>query len=306
LLSVSPVFRKTQFKKLMIKILITGGTGFIGRALTEQLRRKYFIFSPESTVLNLLDAHAVLTYLDLNRFDIVIHTATWNATKTSTKDTDLVLENNLRMFFNLARGAMFYKRMIYYGSGAEFDRNHWAPKMQEDYFDCFVPSDQYGFSKYIMNKYAESTSNNIYNLRLFGVFGKYEDWKIRFISQTCCRVIHNIPITINQNVNFDYLYIDDLVKITDWFINHEPKEKSYNVCTGSASQLSNIAQMILEFSGKNLDVTFLNQGMGREYSGDNTKLMREMNGFAFSNISACIPELYSWYQNQSGILAEKL
>jgi GDP-L-fucose synthase len=105
--------------------------------------------------------------------------------------------------------------MIYYGSGAEFDRNNWIPKMKEEYFDSFVPTDQYGFSKYIINKYTER-AENIFNLRLFGVFGKYEDYQIRFISQTCCRAIYDLPITINQNVNFDYTYIDDVVEITDY------------------------------------------------------------------------------------------
>lgn len=277
-----------------MKIFITGGTGFIGRNLYEQLYPKYDLFTPDSTELNLLNETDVLAYLQKNSFDIIIHTATWNATKTSTKDTKLVFENNLRMFFNLARCSRFFKRMIYYGSGAEFDRNHWTPKMKEEYYDTFVPADQYGFSKYIMNKFTEN-SVNIYNLRLFGVYGKYEDWQIRFISQSCCRAFYNLPITINQNVAFDYTHVNDVIEITDWFVNNQPKYKSYNVCTGSTYTLLELAEKILAISGKKLPIVIVEKAMGREYSGDNTRLINEMNGFKFKKIDDCIIDLYNWY-----------
>ncbi len=264
----------------------------------EQLRLRHSIFSPTSKDLNLLDADAVLSYLIQNKFDVIIHSATWNATNNSIKDTSLVLENNLRMFFNVTRGSNYYNKMIYYGSGAEFDRNHWIPKMDEEYFDSFVPTDQYGFSKYIMNKYSEK-AENIYNLRLFGVYGKYEDWQIRFISQTCCRAIHDLPIIINQNVNFDYTYIDDIVKITEWFINNQPKYKSYNICTGTTYTLLELAEKILTISGKKLHIRKMNDGMGREYSGSNMKLISEMDHFVFKNIDECIRKLYNWYSENS-------
>ena len=277
-----------------MKILVTGGSGFIGRNLKEQMSYKFEIFAPTSKDLNLLNEEAVLTYLKQNQFDVVIHSATWNATRTSTRDTNLVLENNLRMFFNLVRGSKFYRKMIYYGSGAEFERHHWIPKMKEEYFDSFVPVDQYGYSKYLMNKFAEK-AENIYNLRLFGVYGKYEDWQIRFISQSCCRAIYNIPITINQDVNFDYTHVDDIVEITDWFINNEPNAKSYNVCSGTSYKLSKLAQKVLSIAGKKLDIHISNDGLGREYSGDNSKLINDIGNFSFKNTDLGILDLYNWY-----------
>ena len=279
-----------------MKIFITGGTGFIGRNLKEQLSNKYNIFAPTSSELNLLNEALVYKYLKQYHFDVVIHAATWNATRTSTKDLTKVLENNLRMFFNIARCSNCYGKMIYFGSGAEYDRQHWIPKMKEDYFDTYVPTDQYGFSKYIMRKYTEK-AKNIYNLCLFGVFGKYEDWRIRFISNACCKVIFNLPITIEQNVFFDYMYIDDLIKITEWFIVNTPKEKTYNVCTGQTYDLLTLAKKVLEISGKNLDIIIKNEGMGKEYSGDNSRLLKEIGNYTFREIDICIKELYQWYLN---------
>jgi UDP-glucose 4-epimerase len=278
-----------------MKILITGGAGFIGKNLYEQFHMKYIVKTRNSTQLDLLDFNSVYDHIKKNKYDIIIHTATYDAApKTSVKDPQKVLEKNLRMFFNLARCNDYYDRLIYFGSGAEFSRENWQPGMNEAYFDKYVPSDQYGYSKYIMTKYSQSNSF-IYNLRLFGVFGKYEDWRYRFISNAISRVMLDQPIEIKQNVYFDYLYIDDLVKIVDWFLNNKPKHNVYNVCSGQAVDLKTLAEKVLSISGKNLDIIIKKKGLGREYSGDNTLIMKELSGLRLSSMEDSIRDLYNWY-----------
>jgi len=290
-----------------MKILITGESGFIGKNLKEQLvSDDYEVHAPTSTELNLLDNSKVSQYLKEHYFDVILHAATWAATRTSTKDITRVFENNIRIFFNIARCNKDFGKMIYYGSGAEFSREHWKPKMSEDYFDAYIPTDQYGFSKYIMNKHAEK-SKNIYNLRLFGIFGKYEDWKIRFISNAICKVIYDLPITIKQNVFFDYMYIDDLVEITKWFIYSSPKYKSYNICTGQIYDLRTLAIKVIEASSNNLNIFVGCDGMSQEYSGDNSRFISEIGGYSFRDMNDCIRELYHWYKsNKHHIDKERL
>jgi len=281
----------------MIKILITGGSGFIGRNLVEELQTGdgYFVAAPSSSELNLLNESTVEEYLRNNRFDLVIHAATWNATRNSPKDTSKVLDHNLRMFLNLARCKGLFGRFVYFGSGAEFSRPHWRPKMREDYFDAHVPTDQYGFSKYIMTKYTQC-HEGIYNLRLFGVFGKYEDWEIRFISNAICKTLWDLPITIKQNTAFDYLYIEDLIKICKWFIHNDPSQKVYNVCSGQVHELISLAEMVREASGKDVEIKVARPGLGTEYSGDNSRLVKELGGFSFTPIRSAIKRLYEWYE----------
>lgn len=278
-----------------MKVLITGGNGFIARNLSEQLGGEYDLVAPNSQVLNLLDADKVFDCLKSGKYDVVIHTATYDAApKHSIKDPAKVLENNLRMFFNLARGKAYFGKMIYFGSGAEYSREHWVPKMKEEYFDQHVPTDQYGFSKYVMTKYAQLT-DNIYNLRLFAVFGKYEDWRVRIISSICHAVAHDLPVRINQNKYYDFTHIDDLVKIVKWFIGNKPKKSVYNLCSGNAIDFKSIAEMVIKMSGKKLDIIIEAEGLGREYSGENALLMNELKGFKFSPMDGSIKDMYAWH-----------
>ena len=282
-----------------MNILITGGSGFIGRSLCEQLSKVegYKIFCPSSKELNLLDELCSKIYIANRKINVVIHAATWNATKNTEKDSTKVLENNLRMFYNLIKCQHLYEKMVYYGSGAEFNREM-IPSKVNDYESLYIPEDQYGFSKYIMNQATEKYLKNVTNLRLFGCYGKYEDWKIRFISVACIKAINNLPITINQDVMFDYLYIDDLVNITKIFIDNDMPQKSYNICTSDPISLLELACKVRRIAKKNIDIKILNPKFGREYRGDNSLLMSQIK-YDFTPIDEGISKLYNYYVENS-------
>jgi len=285
----------------MKKILITGGDGFLAKSLYEKLIGNYQLISCNRSTLDLNDSVAVSSFLKKEKFDIVIHTATYDAApKDSLKNKNKVLENNLRMFFNLARCEDYFEKMLYFGSGAEFSREHWKPKMLESYFDKHVPVDQYGLSKYIMNKHAEQ-SNNIYNLRLFGVFGEYDDWRYRFIPNACCHALHGSPIYIHKNSRVDFLYIDDLLKIVSWFIESNPNHHVYNVCSGQVYDFVTWAKGIISISGKKIDFNVNSHAIG-EYSGDNSILLKEMSDFEFSSMEDSLRLLYQWYEKNKDMI----
>lgn len=276
-----------------MKVLITGGSGFIGRNLVEDLGGRYEIAAPTSAELNLLDEDCVREYLRAGHFDAVVHTATTRSNRRMGAPDDM-LDRNCRMYFNLARNHKMFGRMLHFGSGAEYSRAGLPPKVGESYFDTHVPKDPYGFSKYICTKHAE-TQSNIYVLRLFGVFGKYEAWDVRFISNACARVVKGLPIVIRQNVLFDYLYVRELAKLLTLFLEHEPREKTYNMCRGETYSLLELAKMVAAAAGGGSEIIVRNAALGAEYSGDNTRMMNELGGFVFRAMSDCVGELYQWY-----------
>ena len=280
-----------------MRILITGGSGFIGKNIYEGMKNKHEIYAPTHREMDFTLFGEVADYVQKMKFDTVIHAATHNATRNTKVDLSLVFRNNLKMFMNLYRLSTFYRRMFFFGSGAEFSSEHYIPKMKESYFDQHVPSDDYGFSKYIVNHMINTGPHNIFNLRLFGCFGPYEDWAIRFISNACCKAVYNMDITMKQNVYFDYLYIKDLIKVLQHFIETPSLSyKTYNICTGKIIDLVTIAKKVIYISGKNIAIKISEPGLKREYGGDNTRMMEELGSFEFTPIDEALTELYQFYE----------
>ena len=176
--------------------------------------------------------------------------------------------------------------------------------MGEDYFDTHVPSDQYGFSKYLMTKYAQAHSN-IFNLRVFGLFGKYDDWRYRFIPNACCRAVLNKPLVYRQNRIFDFLYMDDLCSIVDWFIQNNPRHSVYNVCSGETFSYEELLKIVRNVSGKQLDIKADLAGFGGEYSGDNARICSEMKNLNLTPMEMAIRQMYAWYEDNQGLIDEK-
>lgn len=281
-------------------ILITGARGFVGRNLVEYLSRfpsKYSLYYPYHKELELIDAEKVSDFIGRNKIDVIIHCASVGGSRKTGYDagkTDIV-STNLRMFFNLFRSMNDPMRMIFFGSGAEYDRLNYRPRMTEDYFGAHIPSDDYGFSKYVCSKFAEK-SKNIFNLRIFGMFGKYEDYEFKFISNSIVKNLFKLPIIINQNVNFDYMYIGDCVKIVERFISNKPKHNIYNLTTGTTVDLVTIANKINRISDFKSEIIVKNPGLGTEYSGDNSRLKKEIDP-QFTPVDNALKELYQYYKS---------
>jgi GDP-L-fucose synthase len=145
---------------------------------------------------------------------------------------------------------------------------------------------------------------------LFGVFGAYEDYTVRFISNACCRALKGLPIVLRQDVVFDYLYVKDLARITKWFIENGARQKAYNVCTGRPVALTELAQVIAQVSsrvsGRNPNVSVTTEGLGSEYSADNSRLLTEMGGYQFWDLQDSVKDLYAWYEKNKEIDVESL
>ncbi len=294
----------------MKKILLTGGNGFIGKNILESfLKNKYNIIAPSSSELNLSNDKEVDVFFKNNDIDFVIHSASKPGHRNAL-DINNVFYNNTRMFFNLERNKKYYKKFINIGSGAIYDIRAYQLKMKEDFFTKNIPIDQHGFCKYVCGKYIENT-DNFFDLRVFGIFGKYEDYTIRFISNMICKALLDLPLRIKQNRFFDYIFIDDLMPVLDYFIQNEPNYKAYNVTPDYSIELLSIAEKVLEISKKKLPIIFESDELGVEYSGDNSRLMKEIPNLKFTPIDIAIEKLYFWYKenisklNKEALLIDK-
>ena len=280
------------------RILITGSDGFIGKNLKVYFENytKNTVLSPSLKKLDLCKHEDVAVYLKKTKPDIIIHSASTLMVNKGYPDT--VCEDNLRMFFNLYEKKEKKTKLINLGSGSEYSRAYWKRNMKEEYFGKYIPIDSHSYSKYIISKFIENKkSEDLLNLRIFGIYGEYEDYRYKFISNCIAKNILNLPIIINQNCKFDYIYVKDFCMICEKLITKSHKFKTYNITPNTSIELKQIAEIINKISKKNLEVKVLNQGIGTYYTGDNKRLKAILPDFEFTSYFDGIKDVYKKIDN---------
>lgn len=280
----------------MKRILLTGGSGFIGRNVIDFYKNssEYEIISPTSKEFNCTNKDAVYDFLKNGKFDVVLNFAV-------PKGNQIMLDNGLRMYLNFAEHSDLFGRMICTGSGAEFDKSFDICSVTEEDLGKRIPADAYGIMKLTVNRMIEK-SDNIYNFRLFGIFGKYELWERRFISNICCKSLFDLPLTMRQNVYFDYLYINDFLRILDTFLHIEkPKYHSYNCVRGERYDLLSLCKILNKVSNKENRIIVCKDGLGNEYTASNERLINEIP-ITFTLIEDSIEEMYNYYSENKEII----
>ena len=280
-----------------MKVLITGAGGFIGSSLEAFLSRNKEIdtlLAPTREELDLSIEVEVDTYIERNRPDIIIHTANKGGGRNTVGLEDIV-HNNLRMFFNIAKQAPKVHKIIHFGSGAEYGKHKPIIKVKEEDAHQAFPLDDYGFYKSVCSRYIEKM-DNIINLRIFGCYGEREDYRYKFITNAIVKNLLGMPITINQNVRFDYLYIDDLMWMVEYFLFHRHEYCAYNAVSGKGIDLLNLAGIVNAVAESSVPIAILRKGLGNEYTADNSRILREFGDkFKLTPHETAIKKLYDHF-----------
>jgi UDP-glucose 4-epimerase len=236
-----------------MKILITGGNGYIAKSIRNSLWEKYHIISPNKQELDLTDTKSVDKFFEGKHFDVVIHTATIGGSRLQ-EDNETVSFYNLIMFYNLIRKKEQFNKLISFGSGAEF-RKEYSP---------------YGFSKNIINKLIQKY-NNFYNLRIYGVFNE-DELDTRFIKSSINNTLQGNPIKIHQDKLMDFIYMPDLVSIVEFYLTHTDLPKEIDCIYDDTVSLSNIAKQINKLSINKVPINIEDPLPGENYIGNYTEL----------------------------------
>jgi UDP-glucose 4-epimerase len=236
-----------------MKILITGGNGYIAKSIANSLWEKYHIISPGRQELDLLDSKSVDTFFEGKYFDVVIHTATVGGSRLKEED-ETVSFYNLIMFYNLIRKKDQFSKLISFGSGAEFKLD-------------YTP---YGFSKKIINKLIHK-HDNFYNLRIYAVFDEKEK-DTRFIKSNIQRYINNQPMVVHQDKLMDFIYMPDLISIVEYYITHTDLSKEVDCIYDDPYSLSSISKQINNLSANKVPINIEDPLPGQNYIGTYSEL----------------------------------
>ena len=232
-----------------MRVLVTGGNGYIAKSLTSALGSKYDITSVTRQDFDLTDTRATCNWFEDKYFDIVLHTAIVGGNRLKQDNSDVV-DQNLMMYYNLLGNRECYCKFINFGSGAE----------------QFQPHSPYGISKKII---ADSVSNTdkFYNLRIFGIFDENELDR-RFLKSNIIQYISREPMAIHENKMMDFFYMEDLVSVVEYYIDNNILSKEVNCCYKEKYTLKNIAEMINNLSDYTVSIELDDQRISDFYCGE--------------------------------------
>jgi GDP-L-fucose synthase len=250
-----------------MKILITGGNGNIAKMIKNNLSSYFDITCISRNDFDILDYVAVEKYLLENNFDILIHTAIKGGRRTKEENGDVV-HQNLLMFENIIKFAHRFKLIINFDSGAIYDRSTDIYCREEPEL-LTIPTDYYGFSKYVIYK-RSLQYQHVINFRIFNIFHINEE-PDRFIKSCFLAKKTGTNVTIFNDKYFDFMYEDDFVKVVKFYIDNYSKSlpKTFNLSYTNKYKLSEIANMILQNKEQ---ITVNDPNCSHNYCGNGTVL----------------------------------
>lgn len=272
-----------------MRILLTGSGGFIGKNLKLYLQDKFELLTPRSYELDLTNSNAVVEYFRTNDIDFIIHCGSIGGAR-GVQDKDSTIEDNLAMVDNILLNKKASARVILFGSGAMYDKSRALHKIKEAQIGEVVPNDLYGKSKLLISEKVKNRQD-VLMLNIFACYG-YGEKENRFPSYAINQVLRGEAIEINQNVVFDYLFVEDMEKIVEYFVSHFPTDKVINITPTNSISLLEIAKIVNRFGKKKVDIRIKNEVLNNEYTGDNTLLLKNYPELQFTDIKDGLKKLY--------------
>jgi ADP-L-glycero-D-manno-heptose 6-epimerase len=241
-----------------MRILVTGGSGFIGSNLLKRLAADGHTtvalddFS-SATWTNLVDYVGDVVTCDvatdpsplqrLEPFEVICHQA--SITDTTVMDQRKMMHNNVEGFRNLLDLAVRWgSRVVWASSAATYGRGP-APMKESQ---PAAPLNVYGYSKLAMERlaqrYFDRLKHPIVGLRYFNVYGPGENHKGKFASMIGqlarqMREGKRPRIFRDGEQKRDFVYIDDVVAANLAGMNSK-SSGVFNVGSGNAATFNGI------------------------------------------------------------------
>ena len=316
-----------------MKLLITGGAGFIGSHLSEHFinnneiviidnfNDSYNTKQKENNLKNIKNNKNFKLYkIDLRNlndlekvfkkeksFDYVIHLAGIAGVRPSEKNPKFYYEENVMATINLSETMKKYncKNLIYFSSSSVYGNNSNNKFSEEDSTDN--PVSIYAASKkaseVLLHNYYINYDFKIVIIRPFTVYGPRQrpDLAIHLFTRN---ILNNNEITIygDGSMKRDYTYISDLTDAIDKCLKYMNKRKKvyeiFNIASSNPKSINEVINTIKEITKKDIKYKYENKAIcdvNKTY-GDISKANKLLKWYPKTNFKDGMNYFIDWYK----------
>ena len=244
------------------KVLVTGGTGFIGTELVEQLHVRGY----EVTILDRKDKPIGLDHVkyiqgDLSNparcvmacgnQDYVIHLAAKARIPESFINPDEYFDSNVVGTRNIltAASAVGVRKFVYAGSSSVYGNNTAPnkPNHKPDPLNYYAMSKLFG--EHLCKQYKIMFDLNYNILRFFTVYSENQPTSLLF-GKFAQMVKDGQPVTIHGDGEFkrDYIHVSDVAKACIASMESKVKNDTFNVGTGNSISVNGVVDILKKYA----------------------------------------------------------
>lgn len=269
-----------------MRIFVTGGAGFIGKYLVQSLLDKKqtitifdnFSNSLEERVIDFEKKGVKIVKGDIRNIeevcsatkdhDIVIHLAAKISVEESVRNPTETFDVNVQGTKNVLTACLDNKinKIIISSSAAVYGESQQI-KLKEN--SIKKPISPYGESKMKMEeeiiKFCSVHKIDFIILRFFNIFGiGQSDEYAGVITKFRDKILQNNSLEIfgDGKQTRDFIAIEDVINSINQSIKKISKKGVYNIASGNAISIKQLAELMIAKSGKKLKVNFLKPKKG--------------------------------------------
>lgn len=308
----------------MKTVLLTGGTGFVGANLTRFLlalgcKVHLIVRSGFSNWrIREIQPHLYVHIVELTNFsklvetinhirpDWIFHLATHGAYSYQT-DTQQIVQTNMLGTINLVEACSKYgfEAFINTGSSSEYGFKDHAAK-EDEFAD---PNSCYAVTKLSATLFCRYIANqrklHISTLRLYSVFGAYEEPTRLFPTLVKHGLRNEFPPLVDPAIARDFVYIDDVINAYHLAVTQPTREYGaiYNVGTGiqtSLGQVVEIAQRLMHIQTQPQWQSMPNRHWDTtSWVADPTKIKRELGWEPQYDVEQGMKKYIDWVKHEN-------
>ena len=309
-----------------MKILVTGGGGFIGSHLVDLLLKREHLITvldnfSTGKYSNLPQNHPHLQIIEgdirdaatvfqaAEGCDAIVHLAAVASVQASVDDPIGTHAVNLVGTVNLLEAAKLHtiNRFVFASSAAIYGNTEILPVSETTPLSPLTPYavDKLA-SEYYIDFYRRQYGLSPVVFRFFNIFGPRQDPSSPYsgvISIFMQRAINDLPMTVfgEGEQSRDFVYVADLVQLlSDAVETQKPHHLPMNVGNGLQTDLNQLLDLIRDFSGKQLDVSYTEPRAGdiKHSLADNRAVCEKMNYQNQYSVALGLKITYNWYLMQ--------